>query len=196
MKQNRWLKKRFLFFAATVSLGARYFIFEYVEENPTVFSPALEGDEEPDYYGENLNHRQFSAEGVLIQELSAKQSKHYPVAAVTHFSQPHIVVTSDSGDRWQIDAQQGKTEDAKHLVTLSQQVEIQPINPQPEENLLVETEILHYHTDSQIAETQEPVKITSPNAWINSQGMSLNIPTQTMELTHQVNTRYVPPTTE
>ena len=196
MKQNRWLKKRFLFFAATVSLGAGFFVFEYVEENPVVFDPVLEGNEEPDYYGENLNHRQFSAAGVLIQELSAEKSKHYPLAAVTHFTVPHIVVTSDGGDRWQIDAQKGKTEDSKNLVTLSKQVKIRPINPKPEEDLLVETEVLHYHTDSQIAETREPVKITSPSALINSTGMSLNIPTQIMELNHQVNTRYVPPSTE
>lgn len=196
MKHNRWLKKRFLFLAATVSLGAGYFIFEYVEENPPIFSPDIEGEEEPDYYGEQLNHRQFSAEGQLVQELSADKSKHYPLTAVTHFTEPHIVVTSDNGERWQIEARLGKTQDSKHLVTLSKQVEIRPINPQPEQDLLVETEVLNYYTDTQTAETREPVKITSPNAWINSTGMSLSIPKQTMELNHQVNTRYVPPTTE
>lgn len=196
MKQNRWLKKRFVFLAATVSLGAGYFVFEYVEENPVVFTPTVVGDEEADYYGEQLNHRQFSAEGILVQQLSAKQSEHFPLSAVTHFIEPHIIVTSDSGERWQIDAKLGKTQDEKHLVTLSKQVEIQPVNSLPNEDLLVETEVLHYHTDSQIAETQELVKITSTNAWINSRGMTLSIPAQTMELNHQVKTRYVPPPTE
>lgn len=196
MKQNRWLKKRVLFIAATVSLSAGYFLFEYVDENPPVFNQASTGDEEPDYYGKQLSHRQYSATGVLNQEFSAVESEHFPVAAITHFVQPHIIVTSEDGERWQIDAKLGKSQDVKQLVTLSKQVEIKPLDPRPNEHLLVETEVLHYHTDSQIAETDQPVKITSSDALINSTGMSLIIPTQILELNHQVNTRYVPPSTE
>lgn len=196
MKQNRWLKKRVVFIAATLSLSAGYFLFEYVDENPPVFTQSTASDEEPDYYGKQLSHRQYSATGVLNQEFTAEESEHFPVAAVTLFIQPHIIVTSEDGERWQIDSQLGKSQDAKQLVTLSQQVEIKPIDPRPNESLLVETEVLHYHTDSQIAETDEPVKITSSDALINSTGMSLSIPTQILELNHQVNTRYVPPSTE
>lgn len=196
MKQNRWLKKRFLFLMATLSLGAGYFLFEFVEENPVVFPPVLEGKEEPDYYGEGLTHRHFSAEGVLVQELSAQQSKHYPIAAMTEFTFPHLVVTSNTGQRWQINAKQGNTEDAENLVTLSKQVKVRPIDVQPEQELLVETEIMHYQTNTKIAQTDAPVSITSPSSRINSVGMSLNIPTQIMELNNQVNTHYVPPSTE
>src|SRR5690554_7759897 len=61
--------------SATVSLGAGYFLFEYVEENPPIAVPTLDDKEEADYYGFQLKHRQFSKEGVLSQELSATDSK-------------------------------------------------------------------------------------------------------------------------
>lgn len=196
MKQNRWLKKRFLFFAATVSLGAGYFLFEYVEENPPIAVPTLDDKEEADYYGFQLKHRQFSKEGVLSQELSATDSKHFPLSDSTLFSEPQIMVTSDNGEQWQIDALQGQQDDRKQRVTLSNTVEIRPIDPRPNEDILVKTDLLHYNTNTQIAETDKLVKITSTNAAINAQGMLLSIPEQTMNLIHQVNTRYVPPTTE
>lgn len=196
MKRNRWLKKRVFFIAATVSLGAGYFLFEYVDENPPVFNQIALSDEEPDYYGKQLSHRQYSSTGTLSQEFSAAASEHFPLAAITHFVKPHIIVTSEDGQRWQIDSKLGQSQDIKHLVTLSQQVEVRPLAPQANEDLLVETDVLHYHTDSQIAETEKPVKITRANALINSKGMSLSIPTQILTLNHQVNTRYVPPSTE
>lgn len=196
MKQNRWLKKRFLFFAATVSLGAGYFLFEYVEENPPIAVPTLDDKEEADYYGYQLKHRQFSKEGVLSQELSATDSKHFPLSDSTLFSEPQIVVTSENGEQWQIDAIEGQQDDKQQRVTLSKEVEIRPIDPRPNEDILIETDLLHYNTNTQIAETSELVTITSTNAAINAQGMLLSIPEQTMNLIHQVNTRYVPPTTE
>ena len=86
--------------------------------------------------------------------------------------------------------------DSKTTVSLSNTVEIRPIDPRPNEDILVKTDLLHYNTNTQIAETDKLVKITSTNAAINAQGMLLSIPEQTMNLIHQVNTRYVPPTTE
>ncbi|MFY9179377.1 MAG: LPS export ABC transporter periplasmic protein LptC [Venatoribacter sp.] len=193
MKRKWWQRKRVLVSFASIVVGLGFAWFDQYQPAPDRSSPEYTENEEPDYYGDGLQHREYDAKGRVQQSFTAKRSEHYPNLAITHFFMPHIITTTDEGKQWQIDALKGHSKDKDKLLTLIDQVTAKPLNVAPSDELLIESPLMLYHSDTQIAETDQPVQITSPNGRINAIGMQLNVSEQILDLHKQVKTRYAPP---
>lgn len=193
MKKKWWQSKRILVIFASVLVGLSFTVLDQYQPEPDRNLPEYIESEEPDYYGDGLRHREYNTKGQLQKSFSAEHSEHFPNLAITHFSMPHIITTTDEGKLWEISALKGHNKDKDNLITLIGQVAAQPLNVPPDEELLIESSLLLYYSDAQIAKTDKPVQITSPNGRINAVGMRLNVQEQILDLHKQVRTRYAPP---
>lgn len=188
------MRRRYLLLGLSLILGGLYF---YIDDRDSGISSPLwehsDAQQEPDYYGEQLLNLQYNQAGLLEKSLKAQGSKHYPHTATSHFTQPQLTSRDSKGQLWQLTAQQGQMHDDTQTVLLEQQVEIQPLNTVPSEQILVETEQLAVDLQSKIANTEHDVRITRPDGIITAQGMTLSLSEQTLELHQQVKTQYANP---
>lgn len=192
MVKVRRPNKRMVVLAVSVIAGVAYFFLNTYEENmPTVQSPKHE-NEEADYYGEHIVFKQYSSNGRLQQSLTSEHTEHFPNAQISKFEAPLVQTTSKEGNIWQIVSRYGEVKDQDSLVTLTDDVEIQPLNAAKGEHILIETQLLHYHTEEQLATSDLPVKITGEHTVITGTGLSFLVPTEILKLNQQVKTHYVP----
>lgn len=186
------MRKRYLLLLLTLFFGLALLALDrYVLEQ----TPALseQQNHEPDYYGQTLYNRQYDSSGKLQQTFAAARSTHYPQTQSTLFTAPLLMSADDEDQIWQVSALEGTLQDNEQSLYLVGQVEIRPLNPtRPADDLLLETSTLIYHSRQQLAETDQPVTITSPQTRMNATGMTLDIARQRMEFKSQVDTRYAP----
>ncbi len=186
------MRKRYLLLLLTLIFGlALLAVDRYTQEQTPPLSELQ--NHEPDYYGEGLYNRQYDSNGELQQTFVAARSTHYPQTKSTLFTGPLLMSDDDDGQTWQVNAREGTLQDNEQSLRLIGQVEIRPLDPaDAADDILVETSILTYHSRQQLAETDQPVTITSPQTHINATGMTLDIARQRMEFKSQVDSRYVP----
>ncbi|MCD8523590.1 MAG: LPS export ABC transporter periplasmic protein LptC [Saccharospirillaceae bacterium] len=186
------MRKRYLLLLLTLFFGlALLAVDRYTLEQ----APALSEQQsrEPDYYGQGLYNRQYDSTGELQQTFVAERSTHYPQTRMTLFTAPLLMSADEQGQTWQVNALEGTLLDDEQSLRLAGQVEIRPLTPaKPSDDLLIETSRLTYHSRQQMAETDQPVTITSLQTRISATGMTLDIARQRMEFKAQVDTRYVP----
>lgn len=192
-KKQRRPKKRFMVLLVSVISGVAYLLLDdYEEVIAPVQTPKL-GAEEADYYGEGINYQRFTPQGKLQQALTSQSSQHFPSAAISEFSLPVVQATNEDNKTWQIESLTGTMKDHDNLVTFSQNVKIQPLNPDPGQYVLVTTEQLNYQTKEQLATSDQPVTITGETTIVTGIGMSFSVSTEILKLNHQVKTNYAPP---
>jgi len=186
------MRKRYVLLVMTLLFGlALVGVDQYTRE--LNISNTQASDSEPDYYGEQLYSREYSEVGQLSQTLSALASQHFPLRQVTEFTAPVIESTDDSGDTWQVVAERGELIDRENVLQLRQQVEIRPLNQSDDrKNVVIQTEALDYYTEQQLARTDLPVVVTSPDTRITAVGMTIDLKRQRMEFLSEVQTFYVP----
>ncbi len=185
------MRKRYLLLILTLFFGlALLAVDRYTSEMSRPLNE--QQSQEPDYYGQALNSRQYDENGTLSQTFTATESRHYPLTQLTRFSLPVVHVTDKDGEVWQVTAAEGTLSDQESLLRLLTDVKIQPATAGSGNDLLIRTNTLSYNTRTQIAVTDDPVTITGDQADVQATGMTLDIPRQHITFNSQVNTRYVP----
>ena len=190
------MRKHIVVLTLALLAGIVLLNLDRVREAPVAAVPVANEHEEADYYGEQLYRRQYNASGQLEQSFRTASLQHFPLSAVSHFTQPSIITTSDDGKTWQIDAQTGEAQDKDERLTLRQQVEIRSLNAPTDDQILISTDWLNYDARQQLATTDAPVVIRHPATLTEATGMTLDVTGRSLLLHHQVNTRYVPQATE
>src|SRR5690554_1925172 len=97
MKRAWWQRKRIVVSAASLVVGLSFVFLDQYEPEPDRTTQQYAENEEPDYYGNGLQHLEYNAQGYVQQRFTAERSEHYPILAVTHFFMPHIVATTNEG---------------------------------------------------------------------------------------------------
>lgn len=190
------MRKQYVVLALALLAGIGLLNLDRVKEAPVTATPVVSGNEEADYYGDQLYQRQYNAAGQLEQSFRAATLQHFPLSAVSHFTRPRIITTAEDGKMWQIDALTGEALDQDERLTLREQVEIRSINTPADDPITIQTDWLNYHAGQQTATTDAPVVIRHPATLTEATGMTLNVADRTLQLHHQVNTRYVPQASE
>ena len=189
------LRKRFLllFILAAVGLGLLW-IEDYTTQST---QEDIEGVSVlPDYYGEGLTNRTFNDRGELEHQFDAERSVHFPSQRFTELTEPKVKAIADDGGVWMIQSRSGTHfEDDKKLV-LTQDVQISP-SPSLElknhdEMITIRTSKLTFFTQSKIANTEQPVEVTSLQSHTDAVGMIINMDQQRVEFLSQVKSKYVP----
>ena len=190
------MRKQYLVITLALLAGIVLLNLDREREAPVAAVPVVNENEEADYYGDQLYRRVYNASGQLEQSFRTASLQHFPQSAVSHFTQPSIITTSEDGKTWQIDAQTGETQDKDERLTLRQQVEIRSLNAPTDDQILITTDWLNYDAGQQLATTDAPVVIRHPATLTEATGMTLDVTGRSLQLHHQVNTRYVPQVTE
>ena len=189
------IKKRYLIAIASVIAAISYAL---IEPNDLLPSQSVAGgqrtlNEEPDSYGQGIIYKQFSNKGRLQQKLISQRTEHYPHSAISRYLEPRITSIDNQGQPWHIQADIGDMFDSEKRVTLQHNVIIYPINPPPNQELLIETSVLNYYLDSQRAAGTEPVRISNNQTKIDALGFELWVADEQLHLKPQVETHYAPP---
>lgn len=191
-KARRRSKRTAILVIGTV-LGLGYFFFDPYEAPQESIQSPKHGEEEADYYGSNVTFKQYAPDGRLQQSLTSQSTEHFPLAQLSTFVAPIARAANAQGEIWQIQSDFGEIKDREERVTFQHNVQLQPLNPAPQQHLLLETELLHYHTEKQLASSDQAVKITSNNTIITGIGFEFLVANELLTIKQQVKTHHVPP---
>ncbi|MEE9254763.1 MAG: LPS export ABC transporter periplasmic protein LptC [Pseudomonadales bacterium] len=192
MKRSYWL-------ILAIGLGLVVLVTrEGPESPPRVLSPEL--DQEPDYYMEGADIRQFDELGELRYRMRAERVSHYPARNVTELDAPHLtlfeqqptpwVVSSDWGTiRHQVGAENG----SRDVVELIDHVKLER-HVGEVEFIEVTTSKLTLYPDRKYAETDEAVMIKSHTGRTTAHGFSADLQAGQLTLHSGVHTVVLPET--
>lgn len=189
------MRKRYLLLIlVTVGLGLSIDLLEQYTSQPEWTAQALLSSE-PDYYGVQLSHRNYNAEGKLEQQMRAASSHHYPDQKQSLLTQPELDTDLDAGT-WSLTADEGLIIDGSQDIRLIGGVVLRTSNEEefgsnPHNLTRVETERLDYLAEQGVATTRLPVSIVTPQGTTRATGMTLHVERQRMELHSDVTTEYV-----
>jgi len=153
----------------------------------------------PQVYMNNVQIREFDAQGNLHYELSTPRIGHYqakpdaPSAAdYTLIKLPTMTFyNADNKAPWQVMAVQGRSENNGQLLRLLDDVLIKQESADLGE-LQITTSELNVRAREQFAETDKAVKMLSAKGQIDAIGMSADLANSRVQLHSQVNAVYEP----
>jgi lipopolysaccharide export system protein LptC len=188
------LRKRFLllFIAAAVGLGLLW-IEDYTTQKTqdNIDSASVL----PDYYGEGLSNRSYTAEGVFERRFIASHSIHYPVQKLTEFTDPELHSVANDGDIWMLKSLLGFHYETTKTLLLQQDVLVAPLSEYLGGEAIqtsIRTSELTVYTEEKLAKTDKPVEVTSSDGQINAIGMIIKLDQQKIEFLSEVKARYAP----
>jgi len=132
------------------------------------------------------------------QQLVTAYLAHFPDDDRTELKDAHLTLHQEDGSQWSIKANKGTLYNASEQIYLSGQVTIErPQIPSTPTNILqgglkIETDKIHIDANRQIAQTDDPVQITSREVRVNALGMKADLQTKTVELLAKVRGTYAP----
>ncbi|MCX4025726.1 LPS export ABC transporter periplasmic protein LptC [Endozoicomonas sp. SM1973] len=130
-------------------------------------------EQAPDYYLINPRVTQFTLEGNKDYLLIADKISHYPHNDVSLLAQPNIdLYKANSSDQWKTTARHGRLLPGGDILELSDQVRVKELKSNGELGTLLKTDFLTLYAEEEVADTQHPVVITSPNGSI-TQGVGM-----------------------
>lgn len=181
------MRKRYLFLVVAFTFGmVLHMVEQYTTGVSNEFSEVTQ--EEAEYYGERLIHRQYGDNGLLQQTMTAQESEYFSERGLTLFTQPAIVGQNVDGN-WQINAAQGEVSDHSSQLALSGNVTIQSIARDPD-FLIVETSELTYHPERGEARSSQPVTLRTRWGVTKASGFSMDTSSQRLTLQSNVRTHY------
>jgi lipopolysaccharide export system protein LptC len=126
-------------------------------------------EQSPNVTIQDLQYRQYDAQGTLTHCLKAPKMHHIPKNDVHIFTQPHLVVTEANQAPWEIHADYGTAASKGQTITLDQHVQINQHKNNEETEL--KTEHLTYYPQEKKATSSDEVTVTQGGSHIHSQGM-------------------------
>ena len=169
---------------------------------PAVTSPG------PDYFMFDTVSTVLNQSGEPEQQLVTAYLAHFPGDNRTELKDAHLTLHQTDGSQWSIKANSGTLYQDTKQIFLSGQVTIEkpqtissknnlPQGDASQANILkggikIETERIRVDANRQIAETEEPVKITGNEVQVHAIGMKANLQAKTVELLANVRGTYAP----
>ncbi|MFT5541595.1 MAG: lipopolysaccharide export system protein LptC [Glaciecola sp.] len=183
---NRLVVSIVLIFGAVFAL----YVPTWLEDEKQVIVSDKDAALLPNYEAINLRSKLFDKEGNLIHQVSAQKMEHFDILGYVNFVQPeYTLYLQQSGDRWQLNADEGTFYD-NNRIELSNGVQI--INLQPDEYIQnISTNFIEIELDSKTISSDQPLVISGVNFIINGIGFEANLETQKYELKNHVETEYL-----
>lgn len=139
-----------------------------------------------DLFAEQVRGTKFDSTGKLTETLRAERLDHYPERAESVMIQPIVDMQGKDGKVWNITAATG-TLVGENEIRLQNNVVIIDST----KTLRFESERLNYFSDTQMANTDDAVKLQHAADVTTALGMRANLNTNRIELMRNVDSRYV-----
>jgi len=177
------------FFIAILVLG---FTGWYYARPITIKLPKEELLHLPDAIGYAVKVTQFDAKGMPSNSFFTPKLTHYPNAS-SQFTFPRIILYSEKGEPWLIQADAGKSEKNTEIVTLFDHVILHQDasgKEQSKTSKTMTTSEITYYTKDDLATTSKMIFYQQPGLFIKSLGMTAHLKTEQIHLSQQVWSEY------
>jgi len=145
---------------------------------------------EPDYIVDQLSAVQMGADGRTKSTLTAKKMLHYPDDDSTVLTMPHWVSYEADAPPLTVTSRDGLVSSNGENIYFRDNVRVVRAAHGEHSELVLETSILHVIPNKNIAQTDQPVRITDANTVVNAIGLELNSETHVLKLLSQVKGTY------
>jgi lipopolysaccharide export system protein LptC len=158
-----------------------------------------DGSSFPQFYMEQVQTREFDAQGKLHYQLDTPLVAHFQLDPTGPGSSDYTLITqpqmafygTDSPAPWVLHADKGRSENDGQLLRLLDNVVIQQESPNRGQ-LIISTSELRVRAKEQFAETDKAVNMRSAKGQIDAIGMNAQLSESRIELTSQVKAVYEP----
>lgn len=186
-------KLRFLTVALLV-LGIAFFtswLLRTLGQDPLVKKDRP--NRERDYFFRDFVATARDVQGNITYRLEAKQLDHFPFNRSMTLEKPYIELFHEKTQPWQTWAEQGVYYEKRQLMNLKGKVRIHRAADETSQPITLLTDSLSMDMQTKIAETKDPVQITSGEDILNATGMKVNMESGRMELYSNVHGKYEVP---
>lgn len=192
------LKKRFLGLAGLAMLGAVVHLLDSQRpEDIDLFSDVPDKPSEPDYYAVNSQYRSYSENGKLHRSIQAERLLHFPDSSQTHLEQPRFITYNKQGQpHWHAQGRQAFIEGDGDHFQLNQNVIVwqsdsgQTSGSVENARLTLRTDLLNIDLLQDIAYTQSPVTLKTPQGKLEAVGLKADLQTSQVQLLDNVRGSY------
>ncbi len=139
-----------------------------------------------DLFVEQVHGVKFDRDGKLTETLRAKRLDHYPERNESVLAEPMLDTQGSNGKVWNISAATG-------MLVGNNEIRLQTnvVILDSTQSMRFESERLNYFSDTQIASTDDPVKLQHVADVTTAIGMRANLNTNRIQLMRNVDSRYV-----
>lgn len=124
----------------------------------------------PDYFMENFSITSMNEAGAPAYTLKAKKMLHYSDEDYSELENPQMIF-SDTNSHFTIHASSAKFQQSNNLIHLHDNVIIQRGASKNQSELSIYTDYLKIDTKTRIAETDQPARVKTDKAELNTRGL-------------------------
>lgn len=147
----------------------------------------------PNFYVWNANYITYNELGHRHGELQSPLTRHYLKNNTTTFTSPHIIIHTEKGTHWVIDAKQGQSQHGDQNIHLSNQVVVRQYPAEPKNPItLLKTNSLYIYPKQSKALSHQWVTITRDNMRASGIGLITNLKTGYSQLLSHSKGVFVP----
>ena len=141
----------------------------------------------------DLTMREFEVtsmgeDGNPLRRLSAAYMAHFSDTDTKELTQPHLVIYREGGEPWNIASERGWVSADNDVLMLLGQVNIWRESPDGKREITIETEDLRVLPREDYAETELPVRISTPESFTRGTGMRAYLRESRVQLLSKVKT--------
>jgi lipopolysaccharide export system protein LptC len=170
------------------ALAGLTFWLDRAVQLPPVATNVLRHD--PDYIVNGLSAVRMGADGRTKSTLTAAKMLHYPDDDSTLLTTPRWVSYEPDAPPLTITSREAMVSSNGEDIVFRDNVRVVRAAHAEHSELVLETSLLHAIPDKNIAETDQPVKITDANTVVHAIGLELNSETHVLKLLSQVKGTY------
>lgn len=185
-KSASWQRITLLSGTGTAFLIVLYAAMYWDSNTPLPMLSGKPDNNRVDLFVEQVHGLKFDSDGKLTETLRAARLDHYPERAESVLVEPTLETQGKNGKVWNISATTGALVGDNEIRLLKNVVIVDN-----QRTMRFESERLNYFSDTQIATTDDAVKLQHAADITTAVGMRANLNTNRIELMRNVESRYV-----
>ena len=172
------LLRQTLFIALTLCFAGLIGYWSYTADNPNVIAkkPATAESKAPDFFVRNARITEFGPEGELESVLISDEISHFSHNDTTLLKKPDLLSyngdpTITGNQPWHTTADNGRVLPDEETVELIDNVVMVQLDAQGNPAQRVDTDFMTVYSGQDFAESDLPVRLTTPTSVVNAVGM-------------------------
>ncbi len=142
----------------------------------------------PDLTMRGFEVTSMGEDGNPLRRLSATYMAHFRDTDTKELTQPHLVIYQEGAEPWNIASERGLVSAGNDVLMLLGQVSIWRDRPDGKREITIETEDLRVLPREDYAETELPVRISTPESFTRGTGMRAYLGESRVQLLSEVKT--------